>query len=77
MFCFELFEKHLVDPKQLGCRKYGIFRLSDPGGVRVLQNCQRRGFHPHDEPPEGGPIYEHSSNVWMNPKLNFDVVDCR
>jgi len=58
-------------------RKYGIFRLADPGGVKVLQQCQRRGFHPHEEPPDGGPIYEHCSHVLMNPGLPFEVLDLR
>lgn len=60
-----------------GCRTYGIFRLADPGGVKVIQQCQRRGFHPHEEPPDGGPIYEHCAHVFMNPKLRFDVIDLR
>jgi STAM-binding protein len=58
-------------------RTYGIFRLSDPGGVKTIQQCQRRGFHPHEDPPGGGPIYEHCNHVYMNPKLQFDVLDLR
>lgn len=58
-------------------RRYGIFRLSDPGGVKVIQKCNQRGFHPHETPPGGGPIYEHSSHVFLNPNLNFDVIDLR
>jgi STAM-binding protein len=45
--------------------------------VKVLQQCQRRGFHPHEEPPDGGPIYEHCSHVLMNPRLPFEVLDLR
>ncbi|KAL7210561.1 hypothetical protein ACSBR1_032007 [Camellia fascicularis] len=56
---------------------HGIFHLSDPGGVSVIRNCQQRGFHPHEEPEDGTPIYEHCSHVYMNPKLKFDVVDLR
>ncbi|PKA54944.1 AMSH-like ubiquitin thioesterase 3 [Apostasia shenzhenica] len=58
-------------------RKHGIFHLSDPTGVSVIRNCQERGFHPHEEPVDGNPIYEHSSHVLMNPHLKFDVVDLR
>ncbi|XP_048496662.1 AMSH-like ubiquitin thioesterase 3 isoform X2 [Beta vulgaris subsp. vulgaris] len=56
---------------------HGIFHLSDPGGVSVIRNCQQRGFHPHEEPSDGSPLYEHCSHVYMNPKLRFDVVDLR
>jgi STAM-binding protein len=56
---------------------HGIFHLSDPAGVSVIRNCQERGFHPHEEPSDGSPIYEHCSHVYMNPKLKFDVVDLR
>nr|PNR52677.1 hypothetical protein PHYPA_009051 [Physcomitrium patens] len=58
-------------------RPYGIFRLSDPGGVKTIQQCQQRGFHPHEDPPDGSPIYECCSHVYMNPKLQFDVIDLR
>ncbi|KAF6156994.1 hypothetical protein GIB67_039755 [Kingdonia uniflora] len=56
---------------------HGIFHLSDPGGVSVIRNCEQRGFHPHEEPVDGNPIYEHCSHVYMNPSLNFDVIDLR
>ncbi|XVF38817.1 hypothetical protein REPUB_Repub20aG0134800 [Reevesia pubescens] len=56
---------------------HGIFHLSDPGGVSIIRNCQQRGFHPHEEPSDGTPIYEHCSHVFMNPKIRFDVVDLR
>lgn len=56
---------------------HGIFHLSDPAGVSLIRNCQERGFHPHEEPDDGSPIYEHCSHVYMNPTLKFDVVDLR
>jgi len=59
------------------CRTYGIFRLSDPGGVKTIQQCQRRAFHAHEDPPDGGPIYEHCYHVYMKPILQFDVIDLR
>ncbi|KAL5571355.1 hypothetical protein UlMin_020952 [Ulmus minor] len=46
-------------------------------GVSVIRNCQQRGFHPHDEAPDGNPIYEHCSHVYMNANLKFDVVNLR
>ncbi|KAL9161256.1 hypothetical protein ABFS82_07G008800 [Erythranthe guttata] len=56
---------------------HGIFHLSDPGGVSVIRHCQQRGFHPHEEPEDGTPIYEHCSHVYMNANIKFDVVDLR
>lgn len=56
---------------------HGIFHLSDPGGVSVIRNCQERGFHPHEEPSDGSPIYEHCSHVYMNANMKFDVLDLR
>ncbi|MED6184998.1 AMSH-like ubiquitin thioesterase 1 [Stylosanthes scabra] len=58
-------------------RKHGIFRLTSPGGMSVIRNCPQRGFHPHDPPPDGGPIYDTCTDVYMNPDLKFDVIDLR
>ncbi|XP_010549118.1 PREDICTED: AMSH-like ubiquitin thioesterase 1 [Tarenaya hassleriana] len=58
-------------------RKHGIFRLTTPGGMRVIRKCEQRGFHPHDPPEEGGPIYSSCSDVYLNPSLQFDVIDLR
>ncbi|CAL0331057.1 unnamed protein product [Lupinus luteus] len=58
-------------------RKHGIFRLTTPGGMSVIRQCQQRGFHPHNQPPDGGPIYDTSTNVYMNPDVDFDVIDLR
>uniref|UniRef100_A0A3N7FKR3 MPN domain-containing protein n=1 Tax=Populus trichocarpa TaxID=3694 RepID=A0A3N7FKR3_POPTR len=51
-------------------RSYGIFRLSDPGGMSVLKECEESGFHPHGEPADGSPIYEHCANVFTNTNLS-------
>ncbi|CAI9267818.1 unnamed protein product [Lactuca saligna] len=56
---------------------HGIFHLSDPGGVNLIRNCDQRGFHPHEEPDDGSPIYEHCSHVYINETLRFDVLDLR
>ncbi|KAI9381042.1 hypothetical protein POPTR_015G045800v4 [Populus trichocarpa] len=58
-------------------RTHGIFRLTTPGGMSVIRQCQHRGFHPHDPPPDGGPIYKPCTDVYMNPNLKFDVIDLR
>ncbi|CAI5963533.1 unnamed protein product [Closterium sp. NIES-65] len=62
-----------MDPR----RKFGIFRLTDPGGMKVIQKCPLRGFHSHEPTEDGSPIYTHSSHVFFNPKIKFDVVDLR
>jgi proteasome lid subunit RPN8/RPN11 len=58
-------------------RKYGIFRLSDPAGVKTIGSCQRRGFHPHDNPPDGSPIYEQCGHVKIDAQLAVEVLDLR
>lgn len=58
-------------------RKHGIFRLTAPGGMSVIRQCQQRGFHSHPAPVGGGPIYDHCADVYMNPKVKYDVVDLR
>lgn len=58
-------------------RKHGIFRLTTPGGMSVIRHCQQRGFHPHNQPPDGGPIYKSCTDVYLNPNLKFDVIDLR
>ncbi|KAH7528736.1 AMSH-like ubiquitin thioesterase 1 [Ziziphus jujuba] len=60
-----------------GSRTHGIFRLTTPGGMSVIRQCQQRGFHPHNQPPDGGPLYKTCTDVYINPNLNFDVIDLR
>lgn len=66
----------VMAPTDTSC-PHGIFHLCDPAGVAVIRNCQQRGFHPHQPPQDGSPIYEHCSHVYMNAKLMFDMVDLR
>ncbi|KAL2636192.1 hypothetical protein R1flu_007671 [Riccia fluitans] len=58
-------------------RKYGMFRLSEPSGLKTIQSCDKRGFHPHDQPSDGSPIYESSYHVHLNSKVSCTVVDLR
>ncbi|KAJ7943641.1 AMSH-like ubiquitin thioesterase [Quillaja saponaria] len=58
-------------------RSYGIFRLTDPGGMSVLKDCQEQGFHQHREPDDGSPIYKRCSNVYKNSNLRFEIFDLR
>ncbi|XP_019176959.1 PREDICTED: AMSH-like ubiquitin thioesterase 1 [Ipomoea nil] len=58
-------------------RNHGIFRLTNPGGMTVIRQCPRRGFHAHDPPADGSPIYKHCTDVYMSSTLKFDVIDLR
>ncbi|CAI7889513.1 unnamed protein product [Closterium sp. NIES-53] len=58
-------------------RPFGISQLSQPGGVKVIQNCQQRGFHTHEAPADGTPLYSHSSHVFFNPRIDYEVLDLR
>ncbi|GAA0174794.1 metalloprotease [Lithospermum erythrorhizon] len=58
-------------------RTHGMFRLTTPGGMTAIRHCPRRGFHPHDPPPDGSPIYKQCTDVYMDSKLKFDVIDLR
>lgn len=58
-------------------RNFGIFRLTDPGGITVLKGCEERGFHPHPATADGGAIYENCSHVYINPNLRFEIIDLR
>jgi STAM-binding protein len=58
--------------------KFGIFRLTDPPGISIITNCQRSGFHPHEE----ANIYKRCSkankgHVVLKNGLPFEVVDLR
>nr|AAM61146.1 unknown [Arabidopsis thaliana] len=67
----------IVMAPQDSSRNHGIFRLTTPGGMTVIRNCDRRGFHAHSSPEDGGPIYNTCKEVYMNPNLKFDVIDLR
>lgn len=58
-------------------RSCGLFRLTDPDGMNILKNCQEKGFHPHTQPDNGNPVYEHCPNVYKNSNLRFEIFDLR
>ncbi|KAG6572942.1 AMSH-like ubiquitin thioesterase 1, partial [Cucurbita argyrosperma subsp. sororia] len=66
----------VMAPKD-SARNHGIFRLTTPGGMSIIRQCQQRGFHSHNQPPDGGPIYKTCTDVYMDPNLKFDVIDLR
>uniref|UniRef100_A0A1J3C8C9 AMSH-like ubiquitin thioesterase 1 n=1 Tax=Noccaea caerulescens TaxID=107243 RepID=A0A1J3C8C9_NOCCA len=67
----------IVMAPQDSSRNHGIFRLTTPGGMTVIRNCDQRGFHAHSSPADGGPIYNTCADIYMNPNLKFDVIDLR
>ena len=56
---------------------WGIFRLTDPPGLKTVLNCRQTGiFHPHAE----SNVYTDAlkpGHVWELPGLEFDLVDLR
>jgi len=56
---------------------WGIFRLTDPPGLKTVLNCRQTGiFHPHAE----SNVYTDAlkpGHVWELPGLEFEVVDLR
>lgn len=58
-------------------KRCGIFRLSTPGGLKLVQKCQSRGFHAHPPTETGQPVYELCGHVYLNERLKHDVVDLR
>eukprot|EP00891_Asterochloris_glomerata_P004084 jgi/Astpho2/4084/e_gw1.00063.186.1_t len=57
--------------------KCGIFRLSTPGGLKLIQKCPERGFHTHQPTSTGQSLYELCGHVYLNPKVRHDVIDLR
>jgi STAM-binding protein len=63
-------------PRDAG-RRCGVFRLSTPGGLKLVQRCDARGFHPHPPTATGQALYELCGHVYLNGRLRHDVVDLR
>lgn len=58
-------------------KKVGIFRLSTPGGLALVQKCPQRGFHAHGPTATKQPLYEFCGHVYLNPRAEFEVLDLR
>lgn len=60
-------------------QKCGFFRLTTPGGLDVVQRCDRRGFHTHERPSTGQEIYELCGHVYLDEGLDqeFHSADLR
>ena len=58
-------------------RRCGLFRLSTPGGLGTVQNCDLRGFHTHPATETGQDIYEVCGHVFLTPNVKHQVIDLR
>jgi STAM-binding protein len=54
-----------------------MFRLTTPGGLSLVQGCDRRGFHQHPRTSTGQEEYELCGHVYLNDRVRHDVVDLR
>lgn len=52
----------------------GVFRLTDPEGLTLIQKCTLKGFHPH---PTNVKIYGEALTCTWHPELSCTVVDLR
>lgn len=53
-------------------KRVGVFRLTQPEGMKLIQQCTLKGFHVH---PDGVTIYENADLMWS--PVSIDVVDIR
>lgn len=58
-------------------KRCGIFRLTTPGGLKLIQRCPKRGFHTHTETHTGQQIYELCGHVYLNPRIKLETIDLR
>ena len=57
-------------------RRYGIFQLTVPEGLELIQTCPRTGFHPNPDTRTGRPLYDDCPHVSMT-SGTVAVVDLR
>lgn len=58
-------------------KRCGIFRLTTPGGLSLVQRCPQRGFHSHPPTDTGQDVYELCGHVYLNPRSKHEVLDLR
>lgn len=58
-------------------KRCGIFRLTTPGGLTLVQKCDRRGFHMHPETSTGQEVYELCGHMYLNDRVKHEVIDLR
>lgn len=50
-----------------------MFRLTKPEGMKLIQECELKGFHQH---PGNIKIYEEKADLMWAP-VNMDIIDLR
>ncbi|CAN0552741.1 unnamed protein product, partial [Ectocarpus sp. 8 AP-2014] len=58
------------DPRTLD--RVGVFRLTQPEGMKLIQECELKGFHQH---PDDITIYEQADLTWA--PVRMTIVDLR
>ena len=67
----------VMSPRDSQNRKCGIFRLTTPGGMKLIRDCTQTGFHSHAPTETGQKVYELCGHVYINPRVKHTVVDLR
>lgn len=67
-----LFIAAMVVVVGVGVIRLGVFRLTEPDGMKLIQECKLKGFHVH---PDGVTIYENADLKWS--PVRMSVVDLR
>lgn len=57
--------------------KCNIFRLTTPGGLKLIQGCEQRGFHAHPPTETGQEIFELCGHVFLDETAKYKTVDLR
>lgn len=58
----------------------GVFRLTTPQGLKEVQNCKEKGFHPAHQrngPSAGNGVYMECSHVHLDESATATIVDLR
>lgn len=67
----------VMSPRDSQDRKCGMFRLTTPGGMDLIKGCSGTGFHSHPSTSTGQTIYELCGHVFVNPRIDHNVIDLR
>lgn len=57
--------------------RYGIFQLTVPEGLDLIQRCPSSGFHTHPDTHNKRPIYDGCTHVRIDQAAIVDVLDLR